>query len=112
MEHMQSGGDIWMVTMSWGLQIIAFGNPEVTTGGMALGFYASVRMRIGRIKSGGLLDSDGNETGIHVKVKVRALPQRCFQAGDTNALHSDGLGGTGRVDSSPRLQMSRSKYVV
>lgn len=52
------------------MQIIAFGNPETTTGGMALAFYSSVRMRVGRGKGGSLLDAKGEEQGIRAKVKV------------------------------------------
>lgn len=51
-------------------KIIAFGNPETTTGGMALAFYSSVRMRVGRGKGGSLLDAKGEEQGIRAKVKV------------------------------------------
>lgn len=46
---------------------ITFGNPETTTGGNALKFYASVRVDIRRVTS--LKDGD-NVTGNHVRVKV------------------------------------------
>ncbi len=48
---------------------IMFGNPEVTTGGNALKFYASVRLDIRR-KGPAIKDKEGNVTGNQVKVKV------------------------------------------
>lgn len=46
---------------------VMFGNPETTTGGNALKFYASVRLDIRRVTS--LKDGD-NIIGNHVRVKV------------------------------------------
>ncbi|MCX6783888.1 MAG: recombinase RecA [candidate division WWE3 bacterium] len=46
---------------------VMFGNPEVTTGGRALKFYASVRLEIRRVES--IKDGD-RVTGNHVRVKV------------------------------------------
>lgn len=46
---------------------ISYGNPEVTTGGNALKFYASVRMDIRRIQT---LKKGTDEYGIRAKVKV------------------------------------------
>ncbi|OGN59434.1 MAG: recombinase RecA [Chlamydiae bacterium RIFCSPHIGHO2_12_FULL_27_8] len=47
---------------------VVFGNPETTTGGKALKFYASVRMDIRRI--GGIKGNENEEIGNRVKVKV------------------------------------------
>ncbi|MDX9702544.1 MAG: recombinase RecA [Candidatus Auribacterota bacterium] len=47
---------------------IVYGNPETTTGGRALKFYASVRMEIR--KSGNIKDAQGNITGDHAAVKI------------------------------------------
>src|SRR3990167_984138 len=47
---------------------VVFGNPETTTGGKALKFYASVRMDITRI--GGIKGNENEEIGNRVKVKV------------------------------------------
>ena len=47
---------------------VVFGNPETTTGGKALKFYASVRMDIRRI--GGIKGNENEEIGKRVKVKV------------------------------------------
>ena len=46
---------------------IMFGNPEVTTGGRALKFYASVRMDVRRVES---IKQGGEIIGNHTKVKV------------------------------------------
>src|SRR5277367_4387081 len=48
---------------------VMFGNPETTSGGKALKFYASVRMDIRRKET--LKDDAGNAVGNHVKVKVK-----------------------------------------
>ena len=46
---------------------VMFGNPETTTGGRALKFYASVRLDIRRVET---LKSNGSPSGNHVRVKV------------------------------------------
>lgn len=46
---------------------VMFGNPEVTTGGRALKFYASVRMDVRRIET---LKQGGEVVGNRVRVKV------------------------------------------
>ena len=46
---------------------VMFGNPETTTGGRALKFYASVRLDVRRIES---IKSSGEVTGNRVRVKV------------------------------------------
>lgn len=48
---------------------VMFGNPETTTGGNALKFYASVRLDIRKTGSA-IKDKEGNVIGNHVKVKV------------------------------------------
>jgi recombination protein RecA len=48
---------------------VMFGNPETTTGGNALKFYASIRLDI-RKSGSAIKDKDGVLTGNHVKVKV------------------------------------------
>jgi len=47
---------------------VSYGNPEVTTGGMALKFYASVRLDIRRVQT--LKKGNEGEYGIRAKVKV------------------------------------------
>ena len=46
---------------------VMYGNPETTTGGNALKYYASVRMEIKRIEG---LKGDGEDVGNHVRVRV------------------------------------------
>ena len=46
---------------------VMYGNPETTTGGNALKYYASVRMEIKRIEG---LKGDGEDIGNHVRVRV------------------------------------------
>lgn len=46
---------------------VMYGNPEVTTGGKALKFYASVRMDIRKVET---LSAGGEPIGSHVRVKV------------------------------------------
>ncbi|MBQ9367866.1 MAG: recombinase RecA [Victivallales bacterium] len=47
---------------------VMFGNPETTTGGRALKFYASVRLDIRRLAT--IKSPDGNPLGNRVKVKI------------------------------------------
>ena len=44
-----------------------FGNPETTTGGRALKFYASVRMDVRRVEA---IKQNGEIVGNHTRVKV------------------------------------------
>lgn len=44
-----------------------YGNPETTTGGNALKYYASVRMEIKRVES---LKGEDGDVGNHVRVRV------------------------------------------
>ena len=46
---------------------VMYGNPETTTGGNALKYYASVRMEIKRTEG---LKGDGEDIGNHVRVRV------------------------------------------
>src|SRR4029077_5427777 len=53
---------------------VMFGNPETTTGGRALKFYASIRMDIRRI--GGIKSPD-NAVDIGSRVKVKVVKNKC-----------------------------------
>ncbi len=50
---------------------VMFGNPEITSGGLALKYYCSVRIDVRRIKT--IEGPKQEQIGIRVKAKVRFL---------------------------------------
>ncbi len=87
---------------------VMFGNPETTTGGLAMKFYASVRMDVRRVQS---LKKGGEVVGAHTRVRVvknKVAPP--FATAEFDLMHDVGINKTAEiVDLAAQLEIVKKR---
>ncbi len=87
---------------------LIFGSPETTTGGLAMKFYASVRMDVRRVQS---IKKSGEIVGAHTRVRVvknKVAPP--FATAEFDLMHDVGINKTAEIlDLAVQLEIVKKR---